>query len=341
MDHQTAVDQVDTADNLAWHYTTLNALTEILATNSLLATEIGFQNDLTEHETADKALEQALVDLCDDPQLGRFAENARAFLREIDRGARWEPRNIGGVGASRFVLCGSSEPDCLYIWRTYGFGSSVGCAIGLDRSAPLGIASPPDRLDQGRSRTRTLTGASVGQWTAVDYDFAHVVDVANRQLRELGKAYLAADRQGDEFDSPAFGLLIKDMDRIRSFVRSFAKNEGFVDEHEVRVTVEDVAPGPHVFFTPSRSGPRPHIRLVAAQAWGESVAPNASSRTEALLPIRAVRLGPNAPRTAAASVKWLLVSHGYRTEAQQTEDDEFTWEDSVLVLDSRHPFRSI
>lgn len=340
MDYQAAVDRANSPNNLIWHYTTLNALADILASNSLLATEVGFQNDLTERETADKAITKALAVLGAEQELGRFVEHARQLLAHMEGGElHRHGYELGVVEASRFVLCGSMEPDSLYIWRTYALGSTVGCAIGLDGTVPLGVSSR--QVDGNQTWPRMRKRPSVGEWMVVDYDFSRVVDIAAIQLRELGHAFLVAEQEGDEADSPTTAVLIDGLSRIRSGIRSFAKNEGFADEREVRVTVEDVSPGQHVVFTPGLSGPRPHIRLVTGKEWGELIVPSASGRTAALLPILAVRLAPNAPRTAGESVKWLLASHGYRTESQYTEDAKETWDNSVLVLDSRHPFRSI
>lgn len=48
------------ARNLVWHYTTLEALQSILATNTLLATEVSYQNDPREPDTGVELVVEAL-----------------------------------------------------------------------------------------------------------------------------------------------------------------------------------------------------------------------------------------------------------------------------------------
>jgi hypothetical protein len=336
MDYKAAIERARTPGELVWHYTTLDTLGLILQNNYLLATEVSFQNDIRETSTADAAFREALEALSFDDRYMLFAREA---LQYLDREDTWQP-TLTSVSHeltrnARFILCASDDPDSLYAWRTYAQGG-IGCAIGLDPKVQLGVVDPGP--NPGPRRVR--------HWRQVVYQPARVREAAHRGLRNLGEQWLAARDGGrsEQDADEAFAVIVRHLTEVRSDVRSRAKDPAFSDEHEQRVTVETVSYRA-LLTTSSSMGPRPHVRLVASEngRWGEICE---RGDTAPKLPIRAVRLGPDAPDSASAGTQWLLLANGYLLDPDYADDDDpdpftpQTWANSVVIDHSMHPYRS-
>lgn len=337
MDYAAAVERARTGGELVWHYTTLDTLALILQGNSLLATEVSFQNDIRETLTADAAFEEALEALQADPTYELFARQALRFLREEPHWDPWSDlpsRQL--VHEARFILCASDDPDSLYAWRTYSSGG-IGCAIGLDPKVALGIVDSDSNPSP----------RSIRHWRPVVYQPGRVRQAAERPLKRLGDLWNAAharDTAAEEGRSEAFGLIVADLADARADVRSRAKDPAFSDEHEQRVTVETFS-RKALLTTPSSMGPRPHVRLVTSPTgkWGATVDFAAAAPK---LPIRAVRLGPDAPESATTAVQWLLLASDYEIDPGYVDDGttppsmQPTWENTIVFARSEHPYRS-
>lgn len=255
VEHADAVNRARTSGELVWHYTTLDTLGLILQSNALLATEVSFQNDIRETSTADLAFRAALEELTLEREYASFAREALRFLDDEDK---WQPFT-GTVSHeltrnARFILCASDDPDSLYAWRTYASGG-IGCAIGLDPDVRLGVVDPEPNP----------VARSVRHWRQVVYQPAQTRRAAMRPLERLGDQWLKT-RHADPSElgaDSAFGLMFHYLTEARSDVRSRAKDPAFSDAHEQRVTVEHVSHRA-LLTTPSKMGPRPHVRLVAS-----------------------------------------------------------------------------
>lgn len=334
MDLEAALQRARTPDELVWHYTTLETLALILQSNSILATEVSFQNDIRETLTADDAFSNALNKLRNDQKYGSFAEEALDYLEREDNWLTINPSPVHELTRNaRFILCGAGDPDSLYAWRTYS-QDGIGCAIGLDSDVALGVVDA------------TAHPHRVRHWRKVVYSPTGTTQVALRVLKRLGDRWLQAahDDAADDPSMDAFGVIVLNLVEARSQVRAIAKDPAFSDEDERRVTVETVSQS-SLITTPSSMGPRPQVRLVTSQGgrWGESairadIAPP--------LPIRAIRLGPNAPDSAFAAAQWLLYANGYQLDPVRVDEGdpsphaEITWESSVVIDKSEHPYRA-
>lgn len=321
---------------LVWHYTSLEALHEIVKTNSLLATEVSYQNDISETTTADDAFNAALE---------RFDDVDPAFVRCVREGIEIADSGVPSdsqvetaslLSRARFILCASADGDSLYAWRTYG-GAGLRCAIGLDRGASLGIVT-----------SRTDRGSVVTPWTKVTYDREQVEAYAADQIKRLLERWDSFDAADpDEVSRRFFEISMMDLPGARSLLRAAAKEPSFSDEREWRVTVE-----PHgaeaIFVSPSTMGPKPRMRLRAAAGWGESVSESAPAPR---LPIRAIRLAPGSGGPSVLSgVRWLLMTNGYPIDHGYAEvgvDERggihfsVDWSETVLVSASDRPYRAV
>jgi hypothetical protein len=333
---------------LVWHYTTLESLQIILKTGTLLATEVSYQNDPREPDTANEAVRESLRELGTDPTYKAFSREALRWHLE------WHDHNgfirggVGGlIGNSRFIFCASTDPDNLYAWRTYAAGSRTGCAIGIDPEAPLGTIG--DTADDG----------SVGfrPWSEVIYEphrlrqfsvekLRAVADLWNREMRRLHE-WIEAQHSGEaperlEADtSPAFRYLLTDFAEAVADITAVAKHASFRDERETRVTLSDAAFA--VVFSPGIDGPRPRVRLASSERWGQVM-----ERPAGRLPIRAIVLAPNAKREARKTTEWLLYANNYPLDPEDSIDESgpvpvlrFDPKTAVGIFRSAHPYRDV
>ena len=336
MDRTAALKRARTKGELVWHYTTLDTLALILQGNSLLATEVSFQNDIRETLTADAAFKEELEALTSKALYSAFARRALGFLAD----EIWWDSSFGEPSKelmhdARFIVCASNDPDSLYAWRTYSSGG-IGCAIGLDPKVPLGIVDPDSNPSPRRVR----------HWRHVVYQPSKVREAAERVLLRLADQWNSGTARDavEEGRDDAFSLLVTHLPEARADVRSRAKDPAFSDEHEQRVTVESFS-RKALLTTPSSMGPRPHIRLVTSPTgkWGAAVD---DSSVAPKLPIRAVRLGPDAPQSAIAATQWLLLANEYEIDPEYVDDGSSappmrqTWQNTVVLDSSEHPYRS-
>lgn len=336
MEQSAARERARTRGGLVWHYTTLDTLASILQSNSLLATEVSFQNDIRETSTADAAFRETLESMA---ASGSFRQFARRALRYLDDEDHWQP-TISFVSNelirnARFILCASNDPDSLYAWRTYAQGG-ISCAIGLDPDAALGVVSP----------TTTTSLPRMHHWRSVEYSPEKIREHAQRVLESLANQWSMVRGSGTtevEADA-AFGVIVTNLAEMRSRVRAMAKDAAFADEDEQRVTVNWFS-HESVMTTPSSMGPRPQVRVVASARgrWGGTVE---RADLAPKLPIRAIRLGPDAPDSAEPATQWLLLANGYDLDPNYVDDDEpgpntpLTWERAVVIGRSTHPYRT-
>jgi hypothetical protein len=333
---------------LVWHYTTLEALQIILETKTFLATEVSYQNDPQEPETANDAIRQALRELGSESDFAHFSSEALGWHREWHDHNSFIRGGVGGlIGNSRFIFCGSTDPDNLYAWRTYAAGRRTGCAVGISPDAPLGVVGGADNR------------GSVGfrAWSEVIYERERLRQYSVDKLRTVGilwnremsriRLWLEAQQAGKHIDqlgvdtSPAFRYLLTDFADTVADITAIAKHVSFLDERETRVTFSDAAFG--VVFSPGSDGPRPRVRLTSSERWGE-VMEKATDR----LPIRAIVLAPNAGREAQTTAEWLLYANGYPLDPQESIDESgpypvlrFDPTKAVQIYRSRHPYREV
>jgi len=305
--------------NLVWHYTSLGTLVDILKGRSLRATEVRFQNDPHEARSARNALAALLERAAARESAGSFASYAMQILDGMHALTEWEINEERLLKNSRFVLCASRNEDSLYAWRTYGSVGAIGCAIGLDRRKPLGIVGKP--------------AAHIDDWTDVAYTSD---DLGPEFLAELQDFADEWTRNRDpRQEDPQTGILMPWLDRLWPAIRSRAKHPSYLEEQEARITLH--APEPDsISFSDGRFGPRPYVRLGATTKWG------LPSTGESLLPIRCIRLAPDAPDAAFESARWILGMNGYRIDGSLVEPRyDLNTSDKVPVLASQHAYRNV
>lgn len=336
------------ARGLVWHYTTLEVLQLILASNTLLATEVRYQNDQREPETAREAIKEGLRKLSKDPAYSNFAHRTLRW-DQLEREHHGFDRGRSGalLASSRFIFCASTDPDNLYAWRTYSGGSQTGCAIGIDPDAPLGVIGK-------KSEERAV---SFAQWSDVIYNRRRLLEFSVAKLKAVGDLWNGENLRSIEevseqekegasgsnmlYPDYELSVLLQEYPEAVAEITAVAKHGSFRDEHETRITLSGVASG--VTFTPGSHGPRPRVRLASTKQWGQ-VRKEPSDR----LPIRAIVLAPNARPEAETTVDWLLHGHGYPIDAEAVVDEDgptpllyFNGAHTIDTFRSKHPFQDV
>jgi hypothetical protein len=336
------------AKGLVWHYTTLEALQLILESGTFLATEVGYQNDPREPETANAVIEETLRALSAEPEYAAFSRSALQWFGTYrDNNGFLYGRSGALINESRFIFCASTDPDNLYAWRTYAGASRTGCAIGLDPSVPFGLVGDP----------RVAASVEYSRWSDVIYEPRELSLIAAEKLRAVGtlwnreRADDLADVQRQERQGVAehkidhrdyaFGVLVSDFSKATSEITAVAKHASYADEHETRLTASNSAHA--VVFSPGAAGPRPRVRIASSRHWGEVLA---SPRGR--LPIRGIVLAPDAGRQAATTAQWLLYASDYPLdpvpEIDESGPEPFLYHDAsdvVSIYRSAHPYRQV
>lgn len=305
--------------NLIWHYTSLGALIEILRGRSLRATEVRFQNDPHEALAARNALAMLLRKVSFDGARRSFDAQAMEVFDGMHARSQWDINEKWLRKTSRFILCASNDGDSLYAWRTYGSVGNIGCAIGLDRSTPLGVIGK--------------TEESVESWEDVIYAEDDLDREFLGRFREFADDWRAHD--DPRLDIPRTDVLMKWLDALWPDIRTRTKHPSYLEEKEARVTV--LTPEREAIdFADGRFGPRPFVQLGAAKIWGMG------SSGKKRLPIRSLRLAPDAPDAAFESARWLLAMHGYLIDGELREPHyDVDKSRKVHVLASRHAYRNV
>lgn len=339
MTREEAWERARRTGGLVWHYTSLGVLQRILENGSFYATEVNFQNDITETQTADDAFAAALAELEAIEEHAAYVRSIRGMFKIWDGEpdtftSVYSARRDNLTNDARFIFCASQEPDHLYAWRTYGSKTDIGCAIGILPSARFDVAG-------GGSQAR------VAKWQKVIYDRDALVELAKDRILKK-KAVWEGERERGPGHEGMYPLYL-DIEFVRTLLRARGKDASFVDEHEQRITVVDARDDTKIVTTTSAMGPRPHVELV----------PRIREKDDAdvTLPIRAIRLGPDAPQSAVKATEWLLHANGYPLdpvaelsypglgEGEPIDQDtividEPDWGPVVLVDRSRLPYRN-
>jgi hypothetical protein len=314
--------------DIVWHYTTLDTLAKILSSQTLLATEANFQNDPNEVAYSENLLKEAIKRAS--RKNSAFAATLAGIGKHVDEPGRYSLNINRLLETSRFLLCGSTDGDSMYCWRTYGAVGGVACAIGFDASVPLKVAG--------------VRSSQSYRWTPVIYAESQVAAEVDALVEEIRKEYDASAIDSGEKN---IGILIVGYGRIRSMITTLAKSASFSNEKESRITVRKPNPAALVIGA-GAAWPRPRVAL-------GSTTPSVTSSSEdnGALPIVEVRLGPAAPLEAKQSLEWILAAHKYsidgveeyveyEDEQGNTLPDSYINEDRrVVISQSKHAFRNV
>lgn len=242
------VPEIETMPEVVYHYTTMDAMMNIVKSRCIWATSISYLNDVSERELFLNAVQH---------KLPAFTSNHSFPVNqsdgEDDDSFDMGPNSIG-VDGKPFVASFSTEPDSLMHWRSYcphGNGVSIGfrteylmrATCNNEPSHPL-LAIPPAKF--GKVSYVAPTDSS-----SIDKSMEKAYEMANQTLLELS--------HNEEFSDTSL------MDLFNNHLEDMAcfhKDNSFAVETEYRLMLSSLYLNWEVLrFRSTRSTLVPYIEL--------------------------------------------------------------------------------
>ncbi|TFB71524.1 hypothetical protein E3O06_11810 [Cryobacterium glaciale] len=273
--------------------------------DSIWATSAAFMNDANEMKTGVNALKSTFARI-------------EGSLSKTDRDLVSRSSLLRGSSVfDSFLVSASALPDLLTLWRGYGAGQ-VAYAVGLDRARTLvpreqipgdeHPCPPPgyrdgeiEEIDDRLIRLYDSDSVFVfgGEWKDVKYVSTTGTPDHETQIRDF-----IAERKF----AIARGAFLVDVGPNVDGPINHEKDDGFIDEREVRIIVGLSPDWKFVKFREGRFGLIPYIEMTAGAADTHYISKDAPT----LLPIGHVKIGPSPdPESALRALRVFLDSQGY------------------------------
>jgi hypothetical protein len=269
------------SDELVWHYTTGDALINIVETGTIYATQVACLNDSTEVRYGENLLRDAFINLQGKCPHGEEAQQVleRIIKANIEDDAHQRPSNW-------FVTCFSKERDNLSQWRAYSGGEN-GFAIAFLAGAFFGRGSLVVRVNYDKELHMSV---------------AEKLADATLQFFQEGLDARADDQLAREAWTPEF---FREWSSLISQLAPMIKDPAFRSENAYRIVHEFQGNEMNKLrFRQKQSLMSIHLPLVFPP-------PNSATHTTSL-PIMEVMVGPSRHKeTSRVSVDVLLRQKGY------------------------------
>jgi Protein of unknown function (DUF2971) len=268
-------------NQLVWHYTTGDALINIVETGAFYATQVGCLNDSTEVRYGENLLRDAFLSL---QGKGSYGQETQQLLEPIikvnlEDHTQKQPSNW-------FVACFSKEKDDLSQWRAYGGGEN-GFAIAFLAGAFFGRGSLVVRVNYDK-----------------ELHLSVAAKLAEATLQFFQEGLDA--RVGDAAAQAAWtNEFIQEWSGLIGQLAPMVKDPAFKDENEYRIV--------HLFKPDEMSKLRFRQKQSLMSIHLPLVFPPPTSATHStLLPIMEVMVGPSRHKEVSrVSVDVLLRQRGY------------------------------
>lgn len=231
--------------NVVYHYTSLSAMMNILKTQKIWASDIGYLNDVSERNLLLEAVDEHLTDFALTYGLTAEPFRQRDSFQLLD---------------GPFVASFSAESDSLNQWRSYcpiANGVSIGFKTECLKAAELTWKPVHDGAVRGIFDITTPC-----QFKAVSYVEPNETGLANQVL---SFAYADAQKSADEFEVEYGDGAAAVNDYFRYNIEaqaSFYKHKGFRNEWEYRLVLPSTYQQTHqVEFRCTRSSMVPYVAL--------------------------------------------------------------------------------
>ncbi len=274
----------DRIDRPLYHYTTPEALWEIVGNRQIWATHFRYLNDLTEVVHGEEIALETAKDL-----LSSSREPAIKYFLElfVDNFANLRFSGQGGVYVASF----SENSDQLSQWRAYG-GASSGYSIGFER------LPEPTGDDQSAKAGLAVYKCSYDSDSFRTYARGLLLEIA-KGFEKYARTHARRQETAQGLVATAIGICWRRL--VVEIVR--LKASGFHEEAEWRlivVTSRDGGPDMVKF----RRGPRGMVPYIAVDL--------VDLTTDEKLPLNSVTVGPGDNSVLAVdAVKMFLKAKGY------------------------------
>lgn len=271
----------------AWHYTSAQALDQILKHHVLWASSPHHLNDASEltHgvETVRRAVERAAR------ESGGPKGSTLQALREVT-----EELFIEDAMHEIYYLSASMASDSLTLWRNYS--TADGFAVGLRPGRPL---SAEGLIFKDAEADPHSGLPAVASWYRVHYKEAKKNELADSFVSSATKD-IAASESKDR------ALVVAELRKHLLILASTMKHLAFEDEREVRWITTNWAPVDVVHYEVTGRG---FVPVLHARSAGFSV-------EDPHLPISGLRCSPTTSPTIERTIRGLLEQRGYKAAAR-------------------------
>lgn len=274
--------------DIAWHYTSVEALVSIVTGREIWASLRASMNDLSEL-TYDKELLERVLQSLDDEEWPEREGSGAPNVRErefLDSVVEHVKKGTSGLGST--ALSASTDPDKLSQWVHYA--GPGGVAIGLDTNAVL---VPPGHFD----------GQSLGAWPVHGFGWMRLRYDLKEQEQGLREALLkVVSAAGDESAGPRDDRIDVQVWSVLNSLQHM-KHPAYREESEIRHFAP--AMGGEVMRYRARNNEVVAYSTLISQG---SAGPSLAERQP--LAIRGVVCGPAVPVRGIASIEALLAANG-------------------------------
>ena len=265
-----------------WHYTSAQALNQILSNHVLWASSPHHLNDASELVHGVESVRRAVERAASRPA-GPSASTLEA-LREVA-----DEAFIEGAMHEIYYISASAAPDSLTLWRNYS--TSDGFALGL---RPATALSAEGLIFTDPETTAPSALPAVANWYRVHY--------ADAKKNELADAFVASARKDIESTAPRDReLVVTELRKHLLILASTMKHRAFEDEREVRWITTTWAPVDVLHYEVTGRGFVPVLHARSAGA----------SEDRPHLPIVGLRCSPTTSPTIERTIRGLLEQRGY------------------------------
>lgn len=270
------------ANGWVWHYTSAEALNNILIQHYLWASSPHHLNDTSELTHGLETIECAVNRAADDAD--HPSDPAIQTLKEV-----FNETFVNKAMHEIYYLSASTAPDSLTLWRNYS--TNAGFAIGLRPKRDL---SPEGVIVDDHEDYSDLDLPVIANWYRVQYSNSKKDALADSFVVSALNDIATAGREDRE-------LVITELRKHLIVLASTMKHEAFKDEREVRWITTNWAPVDVVHYEVTHRGfvPVLHVRTAG------------SDEEDPHLPIVAVRCSPTSSPTIVRTIQGLLKQRGY------------------------------
>lgn len=271
-------------DKILWHYTSGEALMNILQTGSIYATQVSCLNDTTEFQYSSHLYRDALLEV---QKKGSHGAREDKLIEEILRDLIDSPEFPRTASGRWFVACFSEEEDDLSQWRAYTTAGNA-YAIGFHANSLLGFGDILGRVNYDEAAHKKAA--------------AETADQTIRFFREGLAAHQGiADEDPEEWTQD----FLNKWDFWISKLAPLIKNNAFKHEREFRIIHElDTAEMGEIKFIQKKTLMSRHLPLVFPRI-------KATRAHSKFLPIQRLMVGPGPHKQITrVSVNTLLMNSG-------------------------------
>jgi hypothetical protein len=203
--NNSRLNKIFDANDILYHYTSLNTLISIIETQSLYATNVNFLNDSKESKHGVEIVLKAIENL----EKNENSDILEKMKKNIDLLYKSE----------KFVTCFSKNGDLLSQWRAYG-NNGKGISLGFEFS---GLEDSFDKY---------LTGSHI------EYDEETQLGSIEEYIKLIIEFYKKAQDKYDWKDQDFNSQVAKFIVAFFNDVIHFFKHSSFIDEREYRLQLE-------------------------------------------------------------------------------------------------------